>query len=207
MMVHDHELLAASVGIMLTAETALQVVAVEVNPTTGPIRILAIGADVVVVDDVALADELRRGVPDIRAIVLGHDTDPRVVLSCIRAGAAACVNGNISPSALTDLVKRVYLGEVVYEPGVLMALIQRPHQFSAQAPRKTASLSNRELDVLNVLATGSRTEEAAWQLGISPNTLRTHLKNILVKLEARSKLEAVLIAIREGRIEFPGESP
>jgi DNA-binding CsgD family transcriptional regulator len=88
-----------------------------------------------------------------------------------------------------------------------MALIQRPHQFSAQAPRKTASLSNRELDVLNVLATGSKTEEAAWQLGISPNTLRTHLKNILVKLEARSKLEAVLIAIREGRIEFPGESP
>jgi DNA-binding NarL/FixJ family response regulator len=207
MMVDEHELLAASIGMVLNVETTLQVVAVETDPATGPIRILAAGPEVVVVDKVSLAEELRGGAPDIRVIVLGRDTDPGVVLSCIRAGAAACVNGNISPSALTDMVKRVYLGEVVYEPGVLMALIETPHQFSAQAPRKTASLSNRELDVLNALVTGARSADAAWQLGISLNTLRTHLKNVQVKLQARSKLEAVLIAIREGRIEFPQESP
>jgi DNA-binding CsgD family transcriptional regulator len=58
------------------------------------------------------------------------------------------------------------------------------------------------MQVLSAIATGMSSAEAANDLGISLSTLRTHLKNIITKLEARSKLDAVLIAIREGRIRL-----
>jgi DNA-binding NarL/FixJ family response regulator len=207
LMVHDQELVAESVGMALGAEPGLDVVAVDVSPTTGPVRILMAGADVVVVDSIPLVEVLRGGSSGLRVLVLGSDRDPGVVLSCIRAGAAGCVSRNLSPSALADAIKRVHASQVVYESSTLMALLQRPHTALTRAPLKTASLSNREIEVLRVLATGARMTEAAWHLNISLNTLRTHLKNILVKLEARSKLEAVLIALREGCIDLPLEAP
>ena len=166
---------------------------------------LAAGADVVLIDDLSLTSRLREDRSDVKVILLEAGRDPDVTLACIRAGATACVSEATSPAALADVVRRVYAGEAVYEQAILIELVQRPNTAAPARPRRTATLSDRECEVLAVLATGANLSEAADCLCISPNTVRTHLKNIMVKLEARSKLEAVIIAIRDGQITLPPE--
>jgi len=206
LLVDDHELLAHSVAVALGLDPELCVVAIETNPEAGLARVLSHGPDVVIFDRLSVATGLRQEHANSRLLALGAAEDPHVVRQCIRAGVDGCVNMNTSPSALGEMIKRIYHGEAVYETRALLELLRRPHPAIANSPRRTASLAKRELEVLSITAMGLNTAEAADYLGISINTLRTHLKNILAKLNARSKLEAVLVAIREGRIDVPEDS-
>ncbi|MGE3268361.1 MAG: LuxR C-terminal-related transcriptional regulator [Chloroflexota bacterium] len=185
----------------------LQVVAVESSRRSGLIWIGAAEIDVVLIDNVSLISDFRESGHNVRAIVLGAAGDPEITLASIRAGAAACIGENALPSMLANVIRRVHSGEIVYEQGILLELVLRPTAVPQTGPRRTAKLSDREIEVLKAMATGASSMEAADMLGISLNTVRTHLKNILVKTKARSKLEAVTMAIREGRIELPPESP
>ncbi len=197
----ERALLASAVGVVLGLDARLQVVAVETTSTAGLRRILTAEADVVLVDSIPLVLRLREARPGLRVIVLSAAGDASMTLASIRAGAAGCVDENTSPELLVSIVRRAHAGEIVYEPSVMLDLLQRPSRTVEARPRRTSKLSERELEVLSVLALGASSVEVADALSISLNTMRTHLKNILVKLEARSKLEAVIIAIREGRIE------
>jgi DNA-binding NarL/FixJ family response regulator len=161
----------------------------------------------VVLDRLSLVARLRDELPTVRLLALGAAVDQGLVRECIRAGVDGCGNMNTSPSAVGEMIRRIYDGEPVYETRALLELLQTPQPPSVTTPRLTASLAKRELEVLSATAMGLNTAEAADFLGISVNTLRTHLKNILAKLEARSKLEAVLIAIREGRVDLPENHP
>jgi DNA-binding NarL/FixJ family response regulator len=207
LLVPDRALLASAIGVVLNLAPQVEVVVVETSSTTGLHRILAADVDVVLVDSIPHAARLRAERPPLRVIVLGTAVDTAITLASIRAGAAACIDENASPDQLVSIVRRAHAGEAVYEPSVLLDLLQRPSMPVEPRPRRTSKLSERELEVLSVLAMGASSAEVADTLGISLNTMRTHLKNILVKLEARSKLEAVVIAIREGRIVVPSDAP
>ena len=125
------------------------------------------------------------------------------MLACIRSGIDGCVSMKGTIAEAVDTIKRVDAGESVFDPRAMHDLLDPSASRVVVHPQRTARLAPRELEVLIVIAKGFTTFEAARHLGISVNTLRTHLKNILTKLEARSKLEAVLIGIQEGRITFP----
>lgn len=200
-------LLAGAIAVALDLEPKLQVVRAASSAAASPIALLAAGVDVIIIDTVSIVTQLRNEFPQLKVVVLGAAGDLNATLASVRAGAVAYVCESNTPQALADVITRVHTGEVVYESTVLLALLQRPSLVPAPHHRRTARLSGRELEVLRATAVGSSTTEAADALGISLNTFRTHLKNILAKLEARSKLEAVIIAIREGRIQLPSESP
>jgi DNA-binding NarL/FixJ family response regulator len=203
LLVRNQELLADAIAVVLALDRELRIAAVETDAGAGPSRILAAGPDVVLVDDIPLVAQLREMRPTVRVIVLGADNDPGVALACVQVGAAGCVGDSTTAGALAGLIKAVHGGQLLYDPRVLVSLLQRPHLPIIPAPQRTAKLGDREVEVLEVLAQGLASLEAAEQLGISVHTLRTHTKNIVAKLAARSKLEAVLIAIREGRIRLP----
>jgi DNA-binding CsgD family transcriptional regulator len=78
---------------------------------------------------------------------------------------------------------------------------RRSHGRSLRAPRRSDTLSERELAVLDEIAQGTPTEEVARKLHVSPHTVRTHIKNILRKLDARTRAHAVAIALSEDAIE------
>jgi DNA-binding NarL/FixJ family response regulator len=206
LLVHDHELLADAVGVALGLDPEIRIVAVETEPEAGLLRVIAAGPEVIILDSLPLAARLHAEHPESRLIALCAAGDQSVILACIRAGVDACIGMNTSPAMLGEMIKRVHAGEALYEPRALLELLQRPHMTIAAQPRRTASLAQRELEVLTAIAMGLSSAEAADYLCISINTLRTHVKNIIAKLGARSKLDAVLIAIREGRIELPGEA-
>lgn len=199
----ERALLARSIEMVMGLQPGFEIVAVESGSAAGGLRVLAARADVVLIDDVSLVPVLCDTRPDLRVIVLDAVSDPNTTLASIRAGAAACVSETSTPTALADVIRRVYAGDAVYEQRVLLELVQRLNVAVPEGTRRASTLSERELEVLTVLATGATSSEAADILCISHNTVRTHLKNVLVKLEARSKLEAVIVAIREGWIELP----
>jgi DNA-binding NarL/FixJ family response regulator len=206
LLVNGGTLLANAVAVALNVDPAIHVVAVEVDPDVGPVRVTAARASVALVDAANLVTRVRAESPRLCVVVLGNQSNPQAIVEAIRAGAAAFLDNRVSTHELAAVVKRVHAGELVYDLDDLLAVLDGPSLPPPSSPRRTARLSDRELAVLDAVATGATSKEAARRLGISLNTLRTHLKNIQVKLEARSKLEAVLIAIREGRIALPPDS-
>ena len=157
---------------------------------------------VVIVDRVSIVARLRAGNPGLRVIVLLPANNSDDMLASIRAGASACIDDSTPLDSLVDIVRRVWAGEAVFEPSILVELLQRQAIPMVSPPSRTARLSDRELEVLAALARGASPAEVAAAFSISLYTVRTHLKNILVKMGARSKLEAVVVALREGRISL-----
>lgn len=210
LLAQDRGLLASSIEVVLGLEPDLEVVAVGSSPSIQLAQVSRLSvpdADVILVDDVSLTPLLRDVRPEVKVLVLEAAGDPEITLASIQAGASACISETTSPAALTDIIRRVYAGEAVYEQRILIELVRRSSAPRPMRPLRAATLSARELDVLRELSTGASSAEAAERLCISLNTVRTHLKNILSKLDARSKLEAVIIAIRHGWIDLPPESP
>jgi DNA-binding NarL/FixJ family response regulator len=199
----EHALLADSMGVALGVDPMLDVFVVQISPIANTSRVSAAVPTVIVIEDLSLAGRLRAECPQARLIAIGSADDPEFVLACIRSGIDGCVSMKATIAEAVDTIKRVDAGESVFDPRAMRDLLDPSASRVVVHPQRTARLAPRELEVLIVIAKGFTTFEAARHLGISVNTLRTHLKNILTKLEARSKLEAVLIGIQEGRITFP----
>jgi DNA-binding NarL/FixJ family response regulator len=115
------------------------------------------------------------------------------------------VGKDSTPTTLAAAIRRADAGQVLFAPDVLIRLLAPGrHPVAETAPRlATVRPSDRELAVLRLVATGLSTAEVAAPLYISGHTVRAHLKSALRKLGARSKLEAVLIAVRAGWITLP----
>jgi DNA-binding NarL/FixJ family response regulator len=138
------------------------------------------------------------------AVVLYTDDESeRHAAAAMDAGAAGAVAKRRSIVELAAALRVVAGGGLWFnegadrEPTVAPAVLAS----SAGAPR-TAALSSAELRVLALVADGSSTEEMADRLSLSPHTVRTHLRNVMRKLEASSRAHAVAIAIREAAIQF-----
>jgi DNA-binding NarL/FixJ family response regulator len=200
LLVKDRVLLASSLAVVLNLAAGLRVVAVGTDPSHVN-RVIA-AAEVVLVDDIPLAAQIHALEPDVRLIVLGSTKDRATLLACIRAGASSWIDKDFLPEQLIDVIQRARAGEILYDPAALVRLLLDPSRRAPGPPQRTATLGERELQVLEVIAAGHSSTRAAEQLGISQHTVRTHIKNIIAKMGARSKLEAVVIAIREGRIHF-----
>lgn len=212
LIVEDRELLAEAVGAILRTDPALELVGIETELGRAPERIGRTGAEIVVLDFASLTRaaglrfsvELRAAHPNTRLIVLTHDEDEATLLSCARAGAAAQVSQRRPSAELLAAIKRVHAGEVLFAPELLVKLLDRPGGANEPTEHQTSRpLAPRERAVLQCLANGLSTDEVAVALGITPHTVRSHLKHAMAKLQVRSKLEAVIRALRLGLIKLP----
>lgn len=146
---------------------------------------------------------IQRGVRS--AVVLYTDAeDAQQAALAVHAGAAGVISKRRSIGELSTALRQVAGGGLWFnEPGDLGAapVPRRPAAILAGlCDRRTATLSDAELRVLALVAAGSSTEAMADELSLSPHTVRTHLRNVMRKLEASSRAHAVAIAIREAAI-------
>jgi len=164
-----------------------------------------VAADLPDVDGIAFVRRLvGRGLRS--AVVLyAHDADFGDSTAAVNAGAAGLVGKRRSIAELATALRSVATGglwfeerddEVLAPPPMPAAPLPLP-----PAQRRTASLSSAELRVLALVADGGSTEATAEALSLSPHTVRTHMRNVMRKLEASSRAHAVAIAIREAAIE------
>jgi DNA-binding NarL/FixJ family response regulator len=214
LVVGGHQLLADSLAIALSADPGLEVMGSETDPERALTRIRRVRPDVVLLnnslggsDCAEVICRLRTEAPDLKIIVLtSYSDDEDSLLACVQAGASGHQTTDRQPNELVDSIKRVHAGELDFAPDVLVNLMTRPRSPGPppRAPEaRTPPLAPRELQVLQTVATGMSTGDAASALGITVHTVRAHLKNVMSKLQAHSKLEAVIFALKRGLIELP----
>ena len=207
LLIDENRLLSQALAFFLEADAELEVVGDLSDPEVSLVRARRSRPDVVLLSypllhsgGVDLAAALRQELPAVKIIILTASLDEETLSTCVQAGAVGCAPKDMPPAQLVRAIKRVHAGEVLFAPEILVRLLTRPQRGPRPLPR---ALAPREVEVLQVLATGASTEDAAARLGITTHTVRTHVKNAISKLEAGSKLEAVLIALRAGLISLP----
>jgi DNA-binding NarL/FixJ family response regulator len=132
----------------------------------------------------------------VRFLVLTtYDTD-EYIAPALSAGAQGYLLKDTPPEELARAVRMLMQGRAALEPAVAARVLAR----MADAPAPADELSARELEVLRLLARGDSNKEIAAQLTLSENTIKTHLSRIFDKLGARSRTEAVMIAIQRGLV-------
>lgn len=205
--VADHRrLVAECTAAALSAQPDLSVVAIA-GTSAGAVDAARAARPDVVLSDVALPDAdgvaTARAIgevsPGTRVLLVAGSAVDGLLSSAVEAGCAGVVPTSASLPTLADAVRRAHAGQPVFSPEDLTKLL---HQMRSE-PAVGADLTSREREVLQLLAEGVSTEALAEQLFISKHTARSHVRNILGKLGAHSKLEAVSIALRAGLVQVP----
>lgn len=196
----DHEMVATALEAALGRDPRLTVLAVATTLAQARDAVAEHRPDVLVtdlrIDGVEVADQIPgflADVPAMRVLVVTGWATERTLFECIDHGAHGFLAKSQGLDELVDGVLRVSAGETVVAPHLVPALVRRS---STVVGRHRADLTPRELEVLALLGRGVGTRDIAHRLGVSPNTVRNHVRAVLGKLGAKTRLEAVTIARR-----------
>ena len=150
---------------------------------------------------------LASGPPGVHVLVLTTFDADEYVYEALKAGAAGFLLKSAPPARLTDAVRVVASGESLLAPSITRRLIEgyvrRPPP-GTQSPKELEQLTARELEVLRLIARGLSNHEIAAELIVSPATVKTHVNRVLMKLEVRDRVQAVVLAYETGLVQ-PGE--
>jgi NarL family two-component system response regulator LiaR len=139
--------------------------------------------------------------PLSRVIILTSFGDEDKVFPAIRAGAQGYLLKDIAPNDLVQSVRAVYLGQVQLHPDIarkLMSAVATQEEPGSRAPTSIGELTERELEVLRLIAEGLNNREIADRLVISDKTVKTHVSSILSKLHLGDRTQAAIYALRHG---------
>jgi len=195
----DHHVVRAAVATLLTKEPDIVVVG-EVAEGDALMEVLEeIKPDVLVLDAhmpghkvVQSAKMLQKNCPDVKILVLSAYNRREYVVGLLSAGAAGYVLKDDPPEMLVQAVRKVAAGGEWISPRVAKVLVKSVRHEEKSA---TTALTDREMDVLELMARGHKNEEIADKLVITTQTVKNHVRSIFRKLGVKTRVEAVLYAI------------
>lgn len=208
LIVDDHAVVRKGLAMVLRLEPDLEVVGEAENGKAGLEAAQRLQPDIALVDlimpemdgqEMALA--LRKSNPKIKVMMLtGTEVDDRV-FDLVATGIEGYVLKQIEPGELVRAIRAVVHGEAYLHPDVIKKIVGKIR------PQKTpsVSLTPRELEVLEWMATPNTYKQIALQLSVSEETIRSHAKNILEKMKQPNRSQAVLSAMRLGLINLSGK--
>ena len=202
LIVDDHEVLAASLAMVLDAEEDITAAGVATTLEQARALVGTVQPDVILLDHrmpdgdgVAEIPALRALRPTIGIVVLTASAADHVLLAAIEAGASGFLSKTRSLDEVTAAVRAAAAGESVISPELLARLLPR---FGRGKVHSADELTDRERDVLSLVAEGLSNAAIADRLVVSVHTVRNHIASLSAKLGAHSKLEALSIALRQG---------
>ena len=204
LIVDDHKLFAEAIEPALH-EAGIDVIGVVDNERDA-FQSVAEGAPDLVLMDIGLpqADGIEVGKnlldrhPETKVLIVTARTDAGLVRQSMRAGFNGYVTKDTPVAQFVAAVKSALAGDVVVPKHLAQRAAGARTPAEEDARRRSEHLTRRELEVLALLTEGATSESIAARLSISLNTVRTHIQNILTKLQVRSRLEAAAFAIRFG---------
>jgi len=209
LIVEDQDMIAEMLRRAIDGEGDLRVVGVVGSVRDAVESARELHPDVVVMDyglpdgNGAEATRLIKGEePDVEVIMLTGMSGGAVLAEALDAGCSGFVPKEAHYSELLIAIRGVLGGQVQVAQYLMTDLVMhlRPHPSAVGS-----DLTARELEVLRLLAAGRSTTEIAAQLFLSVHTVRNHIANLLSKLQAKSRLEAVAIALRQGIVTMPAD--
>ncbi len=149
-------------------------------------------------DGIEATRRIRAASPSTRIIVLTSFAGDEHIFPSVRAGAAGYLLKDAQPHELAEGIRRVHRGEGLLHPAVASRVMR---ELSGE-PDEWAVLTQRELDVLRLIARGLPNKAIAGELGVSEKTVKTHVSNILAKLHLADRTQAALYAVRQRLVEL-----
>lgn len=151
-------------------------------------------------DGVEATRQVKAASPRTQVIVLTSYHQDEHIFPAIRAGALSYLLKDVGPDELAEAVRKAAWGEAVLHPRVAARVVQEIHgaRQNTQAPNPFTELSDRELEVLRLIADGLTNADIAERLVISEKTVKSHVSNILSKLHLADRTQAAVYAWREG---------
>jgi NarL family two-component system response regulator LiaR len=200
----DHAVVREGLRALISTEPGIEVVGEAADGGEAVVRVRSLHPDVILLDlvmphksGIEAIREITQENPEARILVLTSFADDDKVFPAIKAGALGYLLKDASPQELLQAIRDVYRGEPSLDPTIALKLIhelKRP----TDLPLASESLTEREMEVLRLIARGLTNQEIAEMLGISERTVRTHVGNILGKLHLANRTQAALYALRKG---------
>lgn len=218
LIVDDHALYRRGLLTILETEEGIDVVGEAADGVEAVAQAERLVPDVVVMDvsmpkggGVEACRAVRDRLPWARILMLTSSEDESHLFDAIRAGANGYLLKNVPPEEVAAGIRGLHGGQSLLSPLMASKLLTEFASLSApQAPPAPAvglelpRLTDRELDILRLVARGRLNRQIAEELFISENTVRNHIRNILDKLQMHSRMEAAMYAVRQRLID-PGE--
>ncbi|WP_424214452.1 response regulator [Streptomyces sp. BI20] len=208
LIVDDHQVVRRGLRTFLEVQDDIEVVGEAADGTEGVARAEALRPDVVLMDvrmpgldGVSALRLLARSEHPPRVLIVTSFTERRTVIPALSAGAAGYLHKDVDPEALALAIRSVHAGHVLLQPEIAAALLSREDQ-PAGTGRGT-TLTEREREVLTLIAQGRANREIARALVLSEKTVKTHVSNILMKLDLADRTQAALWAVRHGLTDTP----
>ncbi|GII86827.1 DNA-binding response regulator [Sphaerisporangium siamense] len=201
----DHPVVRQGLRTFLGLQDDLEVVgeaadgaeAVELAASLAP-DVLLLDLKMPVLDGLgALGRLAERGV-GARVIVLTSVSDKGDVAPAMRSGAAGFLYKDVDPAALVQAIRAVHGGQVLLAPEAADAMLAGRGAEAGRAPGPIAVLTEREREVLALIASGLSNREIARRLVVAEKTVKTHVSNVLMKLGVQDRTQAALYAVRHG---------
>jgi DNA-binding NarL/FixJ family response regulator len=180
------ETYSVEVGLTLARRSAADVVLVDVHPGSLALQVLA---------------EIVRSFPPARVVMLHAAADVTAVLAALGAGASGCVAREAPERDVVDAVEGAVRGESFISPMVAGRLRRRLGLGGRETPGGAPVLTDRERDVLRLLARGFANSEIAKALYLSPATVKHHIASIFSKLAVRNRIQAAVRAVEDGLLD------
>lgn len=203
----DHAVVRQGLRMFLTLDDEFEIIGEATNGAEAVNLARELQPDVVLMDllmpvkdGITAIGEIRREMPDVEVIALTSVLEDASVVGAVKAGAIGYLLKDTQSDELRHAIKAAAAGQVQLSPQAAARLMRE-----VRTPESPESLTDRETEVLRLLAGGYANKEIARELIIGEKTVKTHVSNILAKLGVQSRTQAALYAVRIGLVPSPPE--
>jgi DNA-binding NarL/FixJ family response regulator len=193
----------AARGFVVVATVADSAFTARIAASTQP-RVVVIDLDLDELSAVEAVRTIANTMPETRVLVLSERAEHRDVLDAVKAGAAGYLVKSASANDLVDAVQRTAAGDAVFTAGLADLVLGEYQRLAAEPlePEKSVPrITNRETEVLRLVATGLTAKQIGSKLQLSPRTVENHIQSTLRKLHLHNRVELVRYAISQGLAE------
>ena len=204
---------------VLEKEADMEILAVVTDGEEAVAKTIELEPDVLIIEvdlpqlsGIKATQKVRRELPHVAVVILTALEEEQTLFDAIRAGAAAYLHKDCDPKELVESIRKVRGGQFIInekifaKPAVATKVLAEFRELSVYGPGSShvfAPLSPREVQILDNIAQGMTNKEVAYTLAISEQTVKNHMSSILRKLSVNDRTQAVVYAMRQGRIKGP----
>lgn len=199
----DHPIVISGMRLLLSGSRFFELVGEARTGAEAILRCEQYRPDVLLLDlrlpdlpAATICTRLKERHPGLAIVILTAHPEEMAVRGCLKAGAAACLFKDTNEQSLLSALMQVVHGRAVIDPRIAGAMLPR----RPGAPGPDGVLTGREHEVLLLIARGMTTQEIADQIGLSPNTVKSHSRSLFTKLAAHNRVQALAVAKERGLV-------
>ncbi|MEO4053303.1 response regulator transcription factor [Solibacillus sp. CAU 1738] len=203
LIVDDHEMVRIGVSAYLSAQADIEVIGEAENGAEAVEKALTLRPDLILMDNVMpimtgaeATEKILQAWPTAKVMMVTSFLDDDKVYPALEAGAVSYILKTSNAKQIADAIRKTMQGETVLEPEVTTKMMSRLRNSAATALHE--QLTEREMEVLLLMAKGKANQEIADDLFIALKTVKTHVSNILSKLDVQDRTQAVVYAFQNG---------